>query len=466
MQPISSALGRNLEQYHLSTPHTCTTAPSLWPKDSKKPNAIIHSDASADLLVPSGHYVLVKRFSAKEEQRRVVAGIINPEIIVSPVFAFENHLNYYHRHGAGLPPLIARGLSAFLNSSFVDSYFRQFNGHTQVNATDLRSLRYPPVTRLEALGDRVGSVYPEQEQLDQFISEEIFGMAADTSPTRGKRMIEQALAILAALGVPREQQNQRSALALLGLLDMKPKTPWQQAASPLRGITELMDYFRENFGVRYAPNTRETVRRYAIHQFVQMGLVIANPDNPHRPVNSPENRYQIDGATLELIRNYGAPKWDASLAAYLASAEAITRLHPRERAMSQIPVTLPDGRTIELSAGGQNVLIKDIIEKFCPRYTPGGTVLYIGDASDKFKVFDRDGLKQLGVSIDEHGKMPDLVVYHSKKDWLVLIEAVTEPWPGKSQTSQRIEATLQRLHSGTGLCHGIRGPKGNAQIPR
>ena len=98
-------------------------------------------------------YVLVKRFSAKEEPKRVVATVHDPERLPGSAVGFENHLNYYHRNGAGLEPGLARGLAAFLNSGLVDAFFRQFSGHTQVNATDLRALPYPSLTQLEVLGE-------------------------------------------------------------------------------------------------------------------------------------------------------------------------------------------------------------------------------------------------------------------------------------------------------------------------
>lgn len=109
---------------------------------------------------------------------------------------------------------------------------------------------------------------------------------AERRGTTAKR-IDQALEILASLNVPREQQNERSALVLLALLGMTPIKPWSAATDPMRGITEMMKVFRDQFGKEYAPNTRETVRRFTIHQFVQIGLVVANPDDPQRPVNSP-----------------------------------------------------------------------------------------------------------------------------------------------------------------------------------
>lgn len=145
-----------------------------WPKHpTRKPNALALSPRADDLLVPAGHYVLVKRFSAKEEPRRVVAAVYDPERVPADRVAFENHLNYYHLRGAGLPMTVAKGLAAFLNSTFVDSYFRQFSGHTQVNATDLRSLRYPAWERLVALGRRIGKSFQVQQELDRIVEEVI-----------------------------------------------------------------------------------------------------------------------------------------------------------------------------------------------------------------------------------------------------------------------------------------------------
>jgi adenine-specific DNA-methyltransferase len=118
-----------------------------WPSEAgRKPNALHVTFATEGLLVPSEVYVLVKRFTAKEERKRVVAAVFEPGAVEGDRVGFENHLNYFHRQGRGLPLPVARGLAAFLNSTLVDAYFRQFNGHTQVNATDLRSLRYPALT--------------------------------------------------------------------------------------------------------------------------------------------------------------------------------------------------------------------------------------------------------------------------------------------------------------------------------
>ena len=146
-----------------------------WPKDnSRKPNAIISDERTCELLVPAGVYVLVKRFTAKEERRRVVACIYDPERIRAPLVGFENHLNYFHIQGHGMSMSLAIGLAVFLNSTVVDVYFRQFSGHTQVNATDLRMLTYPTKPALECLGHKIDDPGMPQPDLDGLVEQELF----------------------------------------------------------------------------------------------------------------------------------------------------------------------------------------------------------------------------------------------------------------------------------------------------
>jgi adenine-specific DNA-methyltransferase len=146
-----------------------------WPKaDSRKPDSIVKEDATSDLLIPSGIYVLVKRFSAKEERRRIVACVYDPGRIPAPLVGFENHLNYFHANGRGMQMDLARGLAAFLNSTVVDMYFRQFSGHTQVNATDLRTLNYPARAALASLGQKIDDPGMPQLQLDEMVKEVLF----------------------------------------------------------------------------------------------------------------------------------------------------------------------------------------------------------------------------------------------------------------------------------------------------
>lgn len=146
-----------------------------WPLESgKKPNAIKSTAETSDLLVEAGFYVLAKRFSSKEQRRRVMAAVYDPTCIDAPFVGFENHLNYYHQRGKGLPADLAKGLTVYLNSTIVDQYFRLFSGHTQVNATDLRKMPYPTYEQLLRLGACVNKTIPNQETIDAIIEKECF----------------------------------------------------------------------------------------------------------------------------------------------------------------------------------------------------------------------------------------------------------------------------------------------------
>lgn len=407
-------------------PESVKVSKVVFPPDNpRKPIAIEKNQDTEKWLIEPGWYVLTKRFSSKEEKRRVVAAVCSP--IGSKSLGVENHLNYYHAKGRGMPPDIAKGLATFLNSTLFDSYFRQFSGHTQVNATDLRRVKYPCKNDLIQIGVQVGDNDLNQEEIDKVVHEVLSIMDEATAAVQANKRIEEALVILKAISAPREQQNERSALCLLALADIQPDKPWSQATAPKRGITEMMDWFRDHYGKQYAPNTRETVRRQTMHQFVQMGLVVENPDKPDRPINSPKWCYQLHQQALSLLQVYGSEQWEEARRNYAVSVTNL--LQARNRNLSMIPITLPDGQAIQLSSGGQNILIKDILESFCPRFTPGGVVLYIGDAGDKFIINETQKFREMGIELDPHGKMPDVVVYHRQQDWLVLIEAVTSHGP-------------------------------------
>ncbi|MBI3946049.1 MAG: Eco57I restriction-modification methylase domain-containing protein [Armatimonadetes bacterium] len=141
-----------------------------WPQPNiRKPTAIAAVERTVQLLVPNSHYVVVKRFTSKEQVKRVVAAVHDPERIPHDLVGFENHVNYFHRYGRGLDPREARGLAAFLNTTWVDAYFRQFNGHTQVNAADLRYLAYPTEEQLVEIGASVPVRFPCQEEIDRLV---------------------------------------------------------------------------------------------------------------------------------------------------------------------------------------------------------------------------------------------------------------------------------------------------------
>lgn len=156
-----------------------------WPRtNGKKPNAMENTAATRKWLMPQGCYTLTRRFSSKEERRRIYAAVYDPARINTDHVGFENHLNVFHEKGGSLPPLLARGLCLYLNSTIIDRYFRLFNGHTQVNASDLRALPYPSRATLIALGEQAPEdKLPPQETIDEWVNTVVFsGLTGSVLP--------------------------------------------------------------------------------------------------------------------------------------------------------------------------------------------------------------------------------------------------------------------------------------------
>lgn len=263
--------------------------------------------------------------------------------------------------------------------------------------------------------------------------------------TNQNNKIEAAHQIIISLGLPRAQQNERSALSLLALLNLTPGKAWAQAENPLVGITPIMDWARAHYGKEYAPNTRETFRRQTMHQFCDAGVALYNPDKPDRPVNSPKAVYQIEPAALKLLRSFGSDQWHDNLTAYLSERETLVAKYAMEREQNRIPVEIAPGKEITLSPGEHSELIRAIIEDFAPRFAPGSVLVYAGDTGDKWGYFDAVLLAELGVDVDSHGKMPDVVLHFVEKNWLLLVESVTSHGP----VDGKRHAELAKLFAGS-----------------
>ncbi|MFV1527573.1 MULTISPECIES: BsuBI/PstI family type II restriction endonuclease [Phaeobacter] len=243
------------------------------------------------------------------------------------------------------------------------------------------------------------------------------------------QQVADAQTIIEQFGLPKAQQNERSALSLLAVLGMTPASKWSDASNPLIGITPIMTWLADHYDKKYAPNTRETIRRQTMHQFCDAGLTLYNPDQPDRPVNSPRAVYQIESSALVVIQAYGTEAWDELLGAYLANNATLVAQYAKEREQNLIPVQTSDGLSLTLTPGEHSELIRDIIEDFAPRFAPGSLLIYAGDTGAKLGFFDTEKLRALGVEVDSHGKMPDVVLHYLEKDWLILIESVTSHGP-------------------------------------
>ena len=255
---------------------------------------------------------------------------------------------------------------------------------------------------------------------------------------------EEALDIIRSLGLPRAQQNERSALTLLALADVTPKGSWSDTQKPLLRIWDIMGFMRGKYGKDYAANSRETIRRQTIHQFEQARIVDRNPDDPSRPTNSGNNCYALTDAAIPVLKAYGTPGFDSAVERFIKEFGQLEMAYSKRRNLRRVRLALPQGASVKLSPGRHNALQVAVVEEFGPRFAPGAHLLYLGDTAKKHVVCEAETLASLEIGITEHDKLPDIVLHDPKQNWLFLIEAVTSHGPVNPKRHAEIEEMLSR----------------------
>jgi BsuBI/PstI restriction endonuclease domain/BsuBI/PstI restriction endonuclease HTH domain len=245
--------------------------------------------------------------------------------------------------------------------------------------------------------------------------------------------IREAQAILKALGLPQAQQNQISALTLLALCGIRVNDPWTQAKREGRTVTKgVMDFIRAQYKVRYAPNTRADY----------------NPFDPELPTNSPRAHYAISEAALNAIKSFGTDDWAAGVARFLSRRTALIEMFQRRRSKRLIPVRFPDGKLVSLSPGAHNKLPKAIVEQFASRFAEDPRLLYLGDTARKSLYIHAETLKAFHFPITAHDKLPDVIIYDGRRDWIFLVEAVTSHGPMSQKRVLELEQILAGCPAG------------------
>lgn len=264
----------------------------------------------------------------------------------------------------------------------------------------------------------------------------------------GAQLVEAQL-ILAELGLPRPQQNKISGLTLMALCRVGGSVGWSMARRESLTIRKgIMDYVGDVLGNPYAENSREQFRRKVLHQFVQAGIALYNPDDPTLATNSQKNHYAISDEALAAILTFGTPQWAAARDQFLAVQGSLAEQYAAAREHSQVPVTMPNGEVLQLSPGAHNEVQAAIIMEFAPRFVPGSQVLYLGDTVSKALVVDEETFGRLGVALTQHDKMPDVVLYDSERDWVVLVEAVTSHGPMSPKRLVELNAMFTNCTAG------------------
>ncbi|MFE0002458.1 MULTISPECIES: BsuBI/PstI family type II restriction endonuclease [Streptomyces] len=259
------------------------------------------------------------------------------------------------------------------------------------------------------------------------------------------KKLDEAKMILAAIGMPKGKRGKRTALVLLAMLNLRPAQRWDEVTPHALGVTPCMEWMAENYPDipkgrngedRYAPNSREDVRRGSVYPLMRAGILVRNSDSPNRATNDQNTRYHPSDIAIRAIAAFKSATWDERLREFHAEQPKLIEVDAAERQVHRVPVTMPDGGKVDtanLSPGVHSELIKAVVERFGSQFTPKGTVVYLGDTGTKWIVNELDYLAELGVVVDPHGKMPDVVIHFTDKDWLVLVEAVTSTGPVDNQ---------------------------------
>lgn len=246
--------------------------------------------------------------------------------------------------------------------------------------------------------------------------------------------IDEAKDILKALQVPEKQQNDICCFTLLSLANIAKTSKWKSATNDWIRIHDVLQFTSKNYDVNYAENTRETIRKDAMHHFRNAAFIEDNGV----ATNSPNYRYRLTNEMLHLIQSYGSTKWKKRLRKFASKHESLVDMYKSKKKMSKTPVKI-NGIDFTFSHGKHNQLQKAIIEEFAPRFAPNSECLYVGDTTEKDLVKNDEKLHELGFDITLHDKMPDVVLYCEDKKWLYFVESVTSVGPMEPKRIKEIE---------------------------
>lgn len=253
----------------------------------------------------------------------------------------------------------------------------------------------------------------------------------------------EAKTILNKLGMPPKQQADLCCFVLLAMANMKEADSWSTATNQWIRIHDIIAYTKENYGISYAENSRETFRKQAIHHFRTAAFIEDNG----KATNSPNYRYRLTDEMLALLHSFGTENWGKAITDFLAAHEALIDLYASKRVMRKMPVRI-NGEDFTFSPGKHNELQKAIIEEFAPRFAPHSECLYVGDTIEKDLVKNVERLKELGFAITLHDKMPDVVLYSEEKNWIYFVESVTSVGPMEPKRIREIEELTEGVVAG------------------
>lgn len=267
------------------------------------------------------------------------------------------------------------------------------------------------------------------------------------------KKIDEALEIMHSIGLSEKLQNERSALTLLALCNIKKNSKWSHAKPQSMSVAGnknnakypgIMRFIAKNYNKEYAENSRETIRRQTLHQFIQEGILLHNPDNPGLPTNSKNNHYKLTPDFINLVQSFKTKDWEKELSYFIKNLYSLQNKYKEKREFNKISVKLANGKKLTFSPGIHNKLQIDVIKEFAPRFIPGCELLYVGDTAKKNLFIQEKRMIELNIPYDEHKKLPDIIFYFKDKNWILLIEAVTSHGPVSQKRLIELKESLKQ----------------------
>lgn len=255
--------------------------------------------------------------------------------------------------------------------------------------------------------------------------------------------IKEAKELLRDLNVPVQQQSDLCALVILALARLQPNDEWILSTNHWIRIHDILLFIKQAYGITYAENSRETIRKQAIHHFRNAAFIEDNG----APTNSPNYRYRLTEEMLSLLKSFQTMHWSSTKHSFLENHNSLINFYRSIKLMEKMPVKI-NGNELTFSPGKHNELQKLIIEEFAPRFAENATCLYVGDTIQKDLVKNETMLSKLGFKMTLHDKLPDVILYVEDKNWLYFIEAVTSVGPMSPKRIKELESMTSDVTAG------------------
>lgn len=255
--------------------------------------------------------------------------------------------------------------------------------------------------------------------------------------------IKEAKELLRELDVPVQQQSDLCALVILALARLQPNDEWILSTNHWIRIHDILLFIKQAYGITYAENSRETIRKQAIHHFRNAVFIEDNG----APTNSPNYRYRLTEEMLSLLKSFQTMYWSSTKHSFLENHNSLINFYRSIKLMEKLPVKI-NGNELTFSPGKHNELQKLIIEEFAPRFAENATCLYVGDTIQKDLVRNEPMLSKLGFKMTLHDKLPDVILYVEDKNWLYFIEAVTSVGPMSPKRIKELESMTSEVTAG------------------